>query len=95
MYERMTTKTTMPKAGLFGKGSEAFKLSNLKDSVIVNALTKQGNPFDAASQASKKIKIGQLGDYELVKRAKAKQLSMLKLGSEALTIILLLTQTNK
>ena len=86
MYERMTTKTTMPKAGLFGKGSEAFKLSNLKDSVIVNALTKQGNPFDAASQASKKIKIGQLGDYELLKRGKAKQLSLLKLGSEALTI---------
>ena len=65
-----TVDTYTPKAGLFGEGGKDFTLGGLKDSAISNALFRTGSPFDLLDKTT----------------GKRNPLSMLKLGSEALTI---------
>ena len=89
IYEESLIKTRMPKSGIFGERGEQFKLSNLKDSSIVNALTKQGSPFDAAKEPLKYID----GKY-IPGSFKPQDISLLKLGSAGLSIYSFI-ETNK
>ena len=71
------TYEQMPKSGIIGTRGKF----NVKDNAIINALTKQGNPFDAGSTAKKFVD----GKY-ITGSFKKKDLSLLKLGSAGLSI---------